>query len=129
MTVGLKSLPQAFVLTKNEGKKSFADWPIELASCGFGMSTDAFLKSVNNFLGKEVRIIPFLKKPLAFPILPQSFGILFTVGNVDRDIGRHSGRYSGRQSVDSRSIVGRQSVDSRSIVGRQSVDGRSIVGR
>ena len=45
-------------------------------------------------------------------------GILFTVGNVDRDIGRHSGRYSGRQSVDSRSTVGRQSVDSRSIVGR-----------
>ena len=35
------------------------------------------------------------------------FWILFTVGNVDRDIGRHSGRYSGRQSVDSRSIVGR----------------------
>ena len=33
--------------------------------------------------------------------------ILFTVGNVDRDIGRHSGRYSGRQSVDSRSTVGR----------------------
>ena len=32
---------------------------------------------------------------------------LFTVGNVDRDIGRHSGRYSGRQSVDSRSTVGR----------------------
>ena len=23
-------------------------------------------------------------------------GILFTVGNVDRDIGRYSGRYSGR---------------------------------
>ena len=39
------------------------------------------------------------------------FRILFTVGNVDRDIGRysgrHSGRYSGRQSVDSRSILGR----------------------
>ena len=27
------------------------------------------------------------------------------LGNVDRDIGRHSGRYSGRQSVDSPSIV------------------------
>ena len=37
--------------------------------------------------------------------------VLFTVGNVDRDIGRHSGRYSGRQSVDI-------AVDSRSIVGR-----------
>ena len=35
---------------------------------------------------------------------------LVSVGNVDRDIGRHSGRYGGRQSVDSRSIVGRQSI-------------------
>ena len=73
MTVGLKSLPQAFVLTKNEGKKSFADWPIELASCGFGMSTDAFLKSVKKILEKEARIIPSLKQPLAFPTIPQSF--------------------------------------------------------
>ena len=46
------------------------------------------------------------------------YRILFTVGNVDRDIGRHSGRCSGRQSVD---IV----VDSRSIVGRDTVDSRS----
>ena len=69
--------------------------------------------------------------------LALSIRILFTVGNVVWDIGRHSGRYSGRQSVDiavdSRSIVGRQSVDSRSIVGRMvgrwSVDSRSIVGR
>ena len=63
----------------------------------------------------------------------QSKRILFTVGNVDRDIGRHSVRHSGRYSdrySDSRSIVGRQSVDnavdSRSIVrksiGRVSVD-------
>ena len=35
------------------------------------------------------------------------FWILFTVGNVDRDIGRYSGRYSGRHSVDSRSTLGR----------------------
>ena len=77
MTVGLKSLPQAFVLTKNEGKKSFADWPIELASCGFGMSTDAFLKSVTKFLDKEVRIIPFLKQLLAFPTIPQSFVMFY----------------------------------------------------
>ena len=34
--------------------------------------------------------------------------ILFTVGNVDRDIGRYGGRHSGRQSVDTRSILGRQ---------------------
>ena len=57
--------------------------------------------------------------------------ILFTLGNVDQDIGQHSGRhssrYNGRQSVDRRSTVGRQSVDSRSIVSRQSVDSRSIV--
>ena len=41
--------------------------------------------------------------------------ILFTVGNVDRDIGRHSGRHP----VDSRSTLGRQSVDI-------AVDSRSI---
>ena len=51
--------------------------------------------------------------------------ILFTVGNVDRDIGRYSGRYS----VDSRSILGRHSVDSRSTLGRYSVDTRSTLGR
>ena len=59
--------------------------------------------------------------------------ILFTVGNVDRDVGRYSGRYSGRHSVDSRSTVGRYSVDTRSTLGRHSVDiavdSRSIVGR
>ena len=65
--------------------------------------------------------------------MAQAFWILFTVGNVDRDIGRysgrHSGRYSGRQSVDSRSTVSRYSVASRSTVGRQSVDTRSTVYR
>ena len=40
--------------------------------------------------------------------------ILFTVGNVDRDMGRHSGRQLG----DSWLTVGRQSVDGQSIVGR-----------
>ena len=54
MTVGLRSLPQAFFKIKNEEKKSFADWLIELANRGFGMSTDAFLKSVKKFLDKEV---------------------------------------------------------------------------
>ena len=48
--------------------------------------------------------------------------ILFTVGNVDCDIGRHSGRYSGRQLVDSRSIVGPWSVDSE-------IDYRPSIGR
>ena len=58
MTVELRSLPQVFFKIKNE-KKSFADWQIELANRGFGMSTDAFFKSVKKFLDKEVGIIPF----------------------------------------------------------------------
>ena len=57
MTVGLRSLPQAFLKIKNEERKSFADWLIELANCGFGMSTDAFLKSVKKFLGSKNYII------------------------------------------------------------------------
>ena len=43
-----------FFFNKNEEKKSFADWLIELPNRGFGMSTDAFLKSVKKFLDKEV---------------------------------------------------------------------------
>ena len=70
MTVGLRFLPQAFFKIKNEERKSFADWLIELANCGFGMSTDAFLRSVKTFLDKKVRIIPVLKQPLAFPTIP-----------------------------------------------------------
>ena len=55
MTVAVRSLPQAFFFkTKNEDKKSFADWLIELANRGFRMSTDVFLKSVKKFLDKEV---------------------------------------------------------------------------
>ena len=41
------------------------------------MSTDAFLKSVKKFLDKEVRILPFLKQPLAFPTIPQSFVMFY----------------------------------------------------
>ena len=41
------------------------------------MSTDAFLKSVKNFLDKEVRITPFLKQPLAFPTIAQSFVMFY----------------------------------------------------
>ena len=40
--------------SKNEGKNLFADWLIELANRGFGLSMDAFLKSVKEFLDKEV---------------------------------------------------------------------------
>ena len=43
-------------------ERSFADWLIELANCCFGMSTDAFLKSVKKFLHKEVRIIAGLPR-------------------------------------------------------------------
>ena len=70
-------LPQAFFKIKNEERKSFADWLIELANCGFGMSTDAFLKPVKKFLDKEVRIIPLLKQPLAFPTITQSFVMFY----------------------------------------------------
>ena len=41
------------------------------------MSTDAFLKPVKKFLDKEVRIIPFLNQPLAFPTIPQSFVVFY----------------------------------------------------
>ena len=34
----------SFFKLKNEEKQSFADWLIELANRGFGISTDAFLK-------------------------------------------------------------------------------------
>ena len=63
------------------------------------------------------------------PPRPRTPPILFTMGYVDLDIGRHSsqcsGRCSGRHSVDSRSIVGRQSVDTRSALGQDTVDSRS----
>ena len=44
-----------------EKKIQFADWLIELANRGFGLSMDAFLKSVKKFLDKELeaRTIPF----------------------------------------------------------------------
>ena len=44
----------------------------------------------------------YLQARLSFSKIGQGFKkafcnwILFTMGNVDRDIGRHSGRYSGR---------------------------------
>ena len=61
--------PSFFFLIKNEEKNSFADWVIELANRGFGMSTDAFLKSVKKFLDKEVRIMPFNSRPRTPPYL------------------------------------------------------------
>ena len=51
----------SFFFKENEEKKKklFADRLIQLANRGFGMSPNAFLKSVKKFLHKEVRIIPF----------------------------------------------------------------------
>ena len=46
--------PSFFFQIKNEERKLLANRLIELANCGFGMSTDAFLKSVKKFLDKEV---------------------------------------------------------------------------
>ena len=40
-------------------KNRFADGLAELANRGFGFSMDAFLKSVEMFLDKEIRTIPF----------------------------------------------------------------------
>ena len=42
--------PSFFFKIKNEEKKSFTDWLIELANRRFGMSTDTLLKSVKKFL-------------------------------------------------------------------------------
>ena len=51
--------------------------------------------------------------------------IMFTVGNVDRYIGRRS----GRQSIDTRSILDRHSVDCRSRVDRLYIECRTTVDR
>ena len=48
-----------FFKQKMKKKIQFADWLIELANRGFGLSADAFLKSVKKFLDKEARTIPF----------------------------------------------------------------------
>ena len=59
MTVGRALLQVFFNEKQKQKKKQFADWLIELANRGFGLSTDAFLKSVKKFLDKEARTIPF----------------------------------------------------------------------
>ena len=58
-----------------------------------------------------------------FKAVLDKIGIMFTVGNVDRYIGRRS----GRQSIDTRSILDRHSVDCRSRVDRLSIECRSTV--
>ena len=50
---------QVFFKQKMKRKIQLADWLIELANRGFGLSADAFLKSVEKFLDKEARTIPF----------------------------------------------------------------------
>ena len=48
---------------QNKKKQSqSADWLIKLANRGFGLSTDAFLKSVKKFLDKEARTIYHLRQ-------------------------------------------------------------------
>ena len=74
---GLDPFRKLFFKIKNEERKSFSDWLIELANRGFRMSTDAFLKSVKKLLNNEVRIISFLKQPLAFSTIPQSFVMFY----------------------------------------------------
>ena len=39
--IEVRPFPKLFFLIKDEEKKSLADWLIELANRGFGMSTDA----------------------------------------------------------------------------------------
>ena len=46
------------VLTKAK-ENQFADWLIELANRGFGLSKDGFLKAVKKFLDKDGRTTPF----------------------------------------------------------------------
>lgn len=46
------------VLTKAE-ENQFAEWLIELANRGFGLSKDGFLKAVKKFLDKDGRTTPF----------------------------------------------------------------------
>jgi len=47
-------------------------------------------------------------------VVPYTFQIMFTAGNVDRYIDRHIGRRSGRHSIDTRSPLRRLSIDTRS---------------
>ena len=58
-------------------------------------------------------------------LLRRKLRIMFTVGNVDRYIGRRS----GRQSIDTRSTLGRLSIESRPSVDRLSIDCRSSIDR
>ena len=77
MTVGLRSLPQAFF--KKKKMKKTVVWLIELVNRGFDMSTDAFLKSVKKFLDKEVRIIPFNSRLLSPPYPHHTPGICYVL--------------------------------------------------
>ena len=88
----------------------------------------AFL--LNMYVPSREPLAPCGTSHLLIGSINYSGRILFTVGNVDREI---SVDIAVDIAVDTRSIVGRHSVDSRSTLGRQSVDiavdSRSIVGR
>ena len=62
---------------------------------------------------------------MSYIFYSSNFWIMFTVGNVDRYIGRHS----GRQSIDTRSTVDRESTDYPSSVDRVSIECQSTVDR
>ena len=67
--IEVPSLVFFFFFFKPEMKKKnrFADGLAELANRGFGFSMDAFLKSVEMFLDKEIRTIPFNSHSLSPP--------------------------------------------------------------
>ena len=74
--------PSFLYLIKNEEKKSFAEWLIELANGGFGMSTDAFLKSVKKFPDKGVILIYYLTAACVLHHTPVICYVLFHDANA-----------------------------------------------
>ena len=74
--------PSFLYLIKNEEKKSFAEWLIELANGGFGMSTDAFLKSVKKFPDKGVILIYYLTAACVLYHTPVICYVLFHDANA-----------------------------------------------
>ena len=60
-------------------KKVVCRWANWAINHGFGMSMDAFLKSVKKFLDKEVRIMPFNNRSRSppYPSIPQSFVMFY----------------------------------------------------
>ena len=78
-----------------------------------------FSNQGTNFIAVSYVVYMPAAQSHSFQLFPFSFWvehgensrIMFTVGNVDRDIDRYIGRHSIDMAVDSRSIVERQSID------------------